>query len=787
MDNSNERFIKLQIQNKITFSLFEKHPLGEEIGLSVGKKEACLKEYTCRLGEDKLGRFLRYDLHFELEEKSLKIDSAICMYDGFIVFEMVVPKAIKGKKNKHLFGHPYISFPSFQGTDWDEALSMLSYKRQAPFNYPMQWFGKVTGSLREGKHVPLLITNKEYETIVLSPMTELLFNSVSISHKPEKVRCGIPRGVKCIKKGICVKTLLVFGHGVNTTLERYGRILMTYYDQKPIQKNADCLLSHISYWTNAGSAYWYRSHKKQSYEETLKQLKSHHQKKGLNIGSYQLDSWWYRREGDNYSAGIIEWEPKAVVRAKNFNSVLPFLRRFRELDLFQDMTISSAQKLLNAPIGCHFKQLSKDSVYVKDHPDHFLIETFALPKDKEKAKELFIKIFTHPHWRLAYIIHDWLHLMNDTHSGFKDMEVADGYFWGLNEAVKAISCKDNLLGHVTVQLCMTQPHMILNSITMDGVTTIRATSDSDSFFVEGTKRWWWFAYSATFIHALGKYAFYDNRFSSKNYSHPLSAYSKFEFIWLGLSCGPIGIGDFIGSTNMKLIKRTVMEDGTIVKPDIKAKLMDACYLYNPNSRHATEGMGVFSSSEVGYYLAKDLNNERIRWQGKDQALISSYKITYLLLFNAHPLGRKVGLSFRLSEIERKEDGSYILFDYFSKDYRVITKEELIGIEMKRRKFYYFIIAPIYFGFAFAGDFSKHVSFSKQMFYQIKKEKKRLIIYCEGTGNTIPEYVLYSEKEIESISVNEQEIGLSRKKGYIRFCFDSCIKQGEPYEIIVELP
>ena len=107
-------------------------------------------------------------------------------------------------------------------------------------------------------------------------------------------------------------------------------------------------------------------------------------------------------------------------RSKNFNSIFPFLQRYRELSLFTKKKMSYVQSILNKPIGCHFKQLSNESVYVSENNEDFICEEFPMPKNKKAAKRLFRELFMHPKWRLAYIVHDWLQWMNDRHSAFKD-------------------------------------------------------------------------------------------------------------------------------------------------------------------------------------------------------------------------------------------------------------------------------------------------------------------------------------------------------------------------------
>ncbi|MGA9517737.1 MAG: hypothetical protein WBV27_03010 [Trichococcus sp.] len=741
--------------------IFQKHMLGTKLTARIGKQEAILVKAEQKKGRDHEGQYDFWRLEYASQKNEDRtITCTMTIRDSYTVFESELNYEVKGKKNKYLYGDPYISFPSFEGDKWDENCSCFSFKRQAPFNYPELWQGKITDSLREGKNSPLIAANKKFETIVLSPLNHLMFNTVAVNHLPGRVRCGIPRAVNKIEKGTKTATILVYGIGINKTIDCWGALLREHHGVDRIEKDADVLLKYISYWTNAGSAYWYDTYKKTSYEETLKKLRDHHKMLGLHFGSYQLDSWWYRKEGDDYTSGIIEWEPKSATNAKNFNSMLPFKEKLKKVDLFQENSLSYVQSFLKKPIGCHFKQLAKDSVYFKNAPEDFIVEDFPIPKNKMIAEKLFLEIFKHPRWNLAYVVHDWLSFMNDRHSAFRDLEVSSDYFTGLDQACRQIDAPANERGFLSVQLCMSQPHMTLESVRLAAVTTIRSTSDSDSFFVEGTKRWWWNLYSSKLIQALGKYAFYDNRYSSKSHVHPLSAYSKFEFIWIGLSCGPLGIGDEIGKENVELIRRCIKNDGEIIKPDIPAAPLDKCFLYNPYTIKNDKGVAVASYSKIK--AARSCA----------QAETQYYQVFYLLVFNTHPFGRKVDFSLRLDELIPAPAKEYILYNYFTKEIRKVSLDQDCDYPIKRRVFYYEIIAPIEKGIAVLGDVSKHVSMSGQLVDSIIFGDGRcdiMIKYAEESE--ISRYLFYLETKPSNVLLNGTVVGYEYKQEKLEIHLD----------------
>lgn len=762
MKESSTRPLELEYDHNeghFIFSLFNRKMLGDRVVARIGKEKALVTKMNSSMGQDDFGVYEEFSLHFVSPKNGEKrFNGMIKIYDEFVVFEISALFEIKGKKKKDLFDHPYIAFPCFEGEFRDEGCTMLSFKRQVPFNYPIIWKGKVTDSLREGKNSPLLMTDKRYQTIILSPLTNLLYGTVSISSLSSSVRCGIPRALKSIPNGTLHRTIMVYGKGVNSTIDRWGEILRKYYGIEAVKKDADVLLTYISYWTNAGSAYWYNTYKKKDYENTLKKLRTHHEAVGLSFGSYQLDSWWYKKDGDHYTSGITEWKPEKVQNSKNFNSMFPFLQRYRQLSLFTKDKMSYVQSLLHKPIGCHFKQLSNKAVYVRKNKEDFICEEFPMPKNKKVAKRLFRELFKHPKWRLAYIVHDWLQWMNDRHSAFNDFLIGSAYFEALDEVCREIPASDNACNHLTIQFCMTQPHITLYSVTMASVTSIRSTSDSDSFFVEGTKRWWWHLYSSRFIQALGKYAFYDNRMTSKSYTHPLSPYSKFEMIWLGLSCGPIGIGDPIGKENIDLIQRVVKDNGEIIKPDVPAVPLDQCYLDNPYTLQSERGVTVYSHSAL---------DDR---EGKP------YTVYYLLTFNVHPFGRKVHMDFQLEEVGAEGNQMYALYDYFNDEVHVVSALSMNTFVMQRRRFYYHIAAPIKRGIAFLGNRSKHVACSRQLVHEVSFTDDSVIIK------------VYSERRLlgGNAIMNKQKKQPKSKAHWIFYCQikpKTVLVDGTPVEII----
>lgn len=728
-----------QVISRLSLTLFDKKILGETITAYIGKDEAKILSIDEFEAEDRFGWHVGMTIYYGVKGKSQKkFVGKVRDYGGFVVFETLTEQGYSNKK-KQRHKRPYICFPSFEGNRWDYECSMLSYKYEAPFNYPLQWNGEVVGSLIEGPHVPLIVTNKHYETVILAPLNQAIYNQVYVSHHPKAIHCGLSRKLKKVKSSNVSATIMVYGIGVNKTLDNYGKLMSHYTGVKPIHQQEDVLLSHLSYWTNAGSAYWYKTFKGESYAKTLKMLKEHHDQIGINFGSYQLDSWWYSRENETYTAGITNWEPKEVVRSKNFNSLLPFLQKYKAITLFDGLRLSQIQQLFDKPLGCHFKQLSSESVYIQDE-EAFIMDGFAMPKNYKVAKSVFNRLFLHPKWHLSYVVHDWIQWMEVHHKAFRNQELVTEYFKALDDCLMEIESEENACDHITLQLCMTRPSMTLHASTMQSVTTIRSTCDSDSFFVEGTKRWWWHLYASRLIHTLGKYAFYDNRYTSKNHLHPFASYSRFEMIWLALLCGPIGIGDKIGKENVTLLKKVSCQDGRIIKPDYSAIPLDQCYLYNPHRMNGDKGVLVYTKSDVP-------SNEHM------------YPIYYTLAFSLNPIGKVVMMDYRVKEIVDGVAGMYAIYDYMKGTIEVVEGTKLRHYRLKGKIFRYELLARIEQQVAFLGDVSKHVAGSGQLIHKIMINKNEVIVKGVYPQDGESHWVFYSKRCPKNIRItHENSVG-----------------------------
>jgi len=224
-------------------------------------------------------------------------------------------------------------------------------------------------------------------------------------------------------------------------------------------------------------------------------------------------------------------------------------------------------------------------------------------------------------------------------------------------------------------------------------------------------------------------------------------YAKLEMIWLGLSCGPIGIGDAIGKENTELLERVANADGQIIKPDRPCEPLDQCFLYNPYSLETTKGITVFTYSCI---------------EGIDEC------IYYALTLNMHPHRKKVQMSYSVSEFEpMSEEKKYLVYNYFSKEYMIISSKQDVLYQMQGKTFYYHILSPIIDGMAIIGDISKHVTASHQRIKKVECTDLMIIVHLASSrSNEKACFSIYMEKEPYSVSVKKQGSSYTYEKNIL---------------------
>lgn len=317
------------------------------------------------------------------------------------------------------------------------------------------------------------------------------------------------------------------------------------------------LLSHLSYWTDNGAAYWYRTEPGLDLGATIEAKLAELDDLGVVIGSVELDSWFYPHETsrpvtevgypeDVPPTGMMEWTARP--------------------DVLPDGVEGLADRLGRPPLTLHARHITTSSPYVDEDPDGWWVEFVAHPKDPTFFRRWLDDAVR---WGATCVEQDWMLL---TFWGVQALRAAPGRLveWQrtLDDEARA---RD-----LSLLWCMATPGDYLASAELDQVIALR-TCDDYRFAEDPALLWRWYLTVNRLAVALGKPAFKDCFFTMSD-PGPTEIdgdpHAEAESLLAALSAGPVGIGDRIGRTDPTIVARLCRPDGVLVKPDRPLALTD---------------------------------------------------------------------------------------------------------------------------------------------------------------------------------------------------------------------
>ena len=288
--------------------------------------------------------------------------------------------------------------------------------------------------------------------------------------------------------------------GINRAFDTWGQALTAMGGKTRPANDADVSLNKLGYWTDNGAAYYYQMADSMTYEQTLAAVKSDFDQAGIPLGYLQLDSWFYPKgsgaEWTNNGAGIYRYEAAAP----------PFMSG-----------LARFQQNLGVPLITHARWIDSSSPY------HTLYKMSGNVVIDPAYWETVAGYLANS--GVATFEQDWLD--DKAHT---DFNLTDGAAFLDNMA--ASMARRNL----TMQYCMAAARHFLQSSKYSNLTTIRTSADHLE-----RDRWTDFLYSSRLASALGAWPFTDNLLSTETS----------QLLLATLSAGPVGIGDQIGSINVR--------------------------------------------------------------------------------------------------------------------------------------------------------------------------------------------------------------------------------------------
>ncbi|MEP6714399.1 MAG: hypothetical protein ABJC09_02420 [Terriglobia bacterium] len=371
---------------------------------------------------------------------------------------------------------------------------------------------------------PAVYYDASANAYVLSAASDFM-TSATVWNGDGSMGTGISSRIGWIPAGTTHQTVLAYGAGINATLSKWGLALTDLSGKKRPANNADALLRSISYWTDNGATYYYNPGGP-SYTGTLQTMKGEFDKKGIRLGSMQLDSWWYPKgPTDIWSDHEGIWTYTAST------------------DLFPT-GLADFQAKLGTPLIAHSRWIDANSPYRTQ---------YLMSGDVSIDPQFWEDIGAYLQASGVTVYEqDWLGNKAKTL-----YNLTDPYAYLGNMAA-------SMARHgITIQYCTPTPGHYLQSTKYDNLTTIRVSNDR---FQED--RWTYFFYSGRLASALGVWPFTDVFMSGETNN----------LIAATISAGPVGVGDPMGALSQQNLLQAARPDGVIVKPDVAAAPLDSVFI-----------------------------------------------------------------------------------------------------------------------------------------------------------------------------------------------------------------
>ncbi|MEY2430796.1 MAG: hypothetical protein QOC92_521, partial [Acidimicrobiaceae bacterium] len=403
---------------------------------------------------------------------------------------------------------------------------------------------------------PLGIVAPDGRCLLLAPLNA--FHDQVIGVGDDRIACGWHGDLERVPAGFATEMAVIAGMGPRDCLDQYGALLRQQNDTHRPARDADELGRALSYWTDNGSAYWYRTEPGLDTASSLVSTMDDLRERGIPVTSVQLDSWWYPHEvvrpfnTDDWvvpPTGLVRWEPR--------DDVLP-------------QGIQHLRAGLGHPaLVTHCRHLSSSSPYLDAHAC-WIDGDRAHPQTSDLYERWLDQAQA---WGVATFEHDWL---VESFLGVRGLRSEPGRARNWQEGLDHAAAERG----ITLQWCMATPADFLQTTTLGALTSIR-TSGDHGYMIGPGELWTWFLLTNALARALGLRPYKDVFLSDR--SNP-DHHSEVEALLAALSTGPVGIGDALGQADRELVLRTCREDGVLVRPDVPLAAVDRCFAEHPVAR-----------------------------------------------------------------------------------------------------------------------------------------------------------------------------------------------------------
>ncbi len=438
------------------------------------------------------------------------------------------------------------------------------------FSYGNDAFAPASFKLEENG-TPWLLYDENAHAAVLSPATNFMIATMRGNGRTE-ITSGLNKSVAALPAGFTHTTLIAVGAGVNATWDAWGNALTALAGAPRPGNDADTGLRYLGYWTDNGAQYYYDYDRQLGYAATLQALVRRYRDEGIPIRYLQLDSWWYYKSLTD-PTGKTGRPKNPELPAGEWNRYGGLLKYEAHPALFPD-GLAAFQKRVGLPLIVHNRWVDPASPY----HERYRISGIAAV-DPAWWREIVGYLASA---NVVTYEQDWLNVMYE-HSPELAASLGTGNAFtdGMAKAAREKG--------LTLQYSMALPRHFLEGARYDNLTSIRVSGDRF-----GRDKWDAFLYASRLASALGIWPWTDVFMSGETDNLLLAT----------LSAGMVGIGDRIGSEDLRSLLHAVRLDGVIVKPDTPLVPLDAMYTARPGApmvAAAHSAHGALRSSYVFCY------------------------------------------------------------------------------------------------------------------------------------------------------------------------------------------
>lgn len=479
-----------------------------------------------------------------------------------VVFSITAERDLTGIATG-TFAEPAVAWPHFRPRDRPSGGQPNGTRafgfQYSEFCFPAHADGDLAGwgllQHRPAVVWPLWLRAPDGRTLLLAPLDHFHEHVVGVQAAGDDLerglRCGWHGDLDRVPAGFTTRLAVWAGPGPRACLDAWAADVRARNATTRRGRYADALGRRPSYWTDNGSAYWYRTDGGRTVTQTLTAAVDDLRARDVPFGAVQLDSWWYPHEvarpfdTDEWvvpPTGLVRWEARD--------------------DVLSDGVAALRDALGRPPLVTHCRHLAASSPYV-DEVDCWVDGDRAHPKGPDLYERWLDQCVA---WGVETFEHDWL---VEAYLGVRGLRDEPGRARAWQEGIDRAAGARGL----TLQWCMATPADFCQTTTLRNVTSIRTSGDHGYIAWPGML-WAWFLWVNAFARALDLQPYKDVFHADTS---ARDAHSEVEALLSALSAGPVGFGDAIGRADPALVRRTCRGDGALVKPDVTVAALDRSF------------------------------------------------------------------------------------------------------------------------------------------------------------------------------------------------------------------